>query len=156
LTRTRLIVVSELVATRDTLLVRLMGAGQVLRKAIAELKALSSDAPERVLALPILLRLRLEMPADPAQRTREDEEFFMSTQDIVESLIQQGRNEGRNEGLIEALLALYEARFGTPPADLSEAIHRTRDPATLRDWLQMIGTRSADDVAAVLRASMPR
>jgi hypothetical protein len=37
---------------RDTLLVRLLGAGSVLKQAIAELQALPADAPERRLALP--------------------------------------------------------------------------------------------------------
>jgi hypothetical protein len=114
--------------------------------------------------LPILLQLRLEVPVDPAQRTEDDEEFFMSTQDIVESLIQQGRTEGRNEGrkegreqgMVEALFALYGARFGEPPPELVATVSRTHDPATLRDWLQLIGTRSADDVAAALRTPVPR
>jgi hypothetical protein len=60
---TRLVVVSELPVTRDTLLLRLLGAGRVLNQAIAELKALQAEAPERTLALPILLRLRLEISA---------------------------------------------------------------------------------------------
>ena len=63
---TRLVVVSELPPRRDTLLLRLLGADRVLEKAIAELKALEAAAPERTLALPILLRLRLEVPTDPA------------------------------------------------------------------------------------------
>jgi len=44
---TRLKLVSELPVTRDTLLVRLLGAGSALKKAIAELQALPADAPER-------------------------------------------------------------------------------------------------------------
>src|SRR3954468_10206764 len=82
---TRLVVVSALPVTRDTLLLRLLGAGRVLKQAIAELKALRAEAPERTLALPILLRLRLEVPADSAKRTSDDQEFLMNTQDIVET-----------------------------------------------------------------------
>jgi hypothetical protein len=40
---TRLVVVSELPVTRDTLLVRLLGAGSTLKHAIAELQALPAD-----------------------------------------------------------------------------------------------------------------
>jgi hypothetical protein len=47
---TRLVVVSELPVARDTLLLRLLGAGRVLRQAIPELKALQAEAPERTLA----------------------------------------------------------------------------------------------------------
>src|SRR4051794_28001674 len=81
---TRLVVMSELPVARDTLLLRLLGAGRVLKHAIAELKALQAEAPERTLALPVLLRLRLEVPSDPANRTSDDQEFLMNTQDIVE------------------------------------------------------------------------
>lgn len=81
---TRLVVVSELPVARDTLLLRLLGAGLVLRRAIADLKALDPEAPERLLALPILVRLRLEALADPTHRTSDDQEFLMDTQDIVE------------------------------------------------------------------------
>jgi hypothetical protein len=82
---TRLVVVSELPVARDTLLLRLLGAGQVLKQAIAELKELQEEAPERMLALPILVRLRLEVPTDLSKRTSEDQEFLMDTQDIVEN-----------------------------------------------------------------------
>jgi hypothetical protein len=46
------VVVKELPVTRDTLLLRLLGAGSVLKHAIAELQALPAEAPERRLALP--------------------------------------------------------------------------------------------------------
>jgi hypothetical protein len=98
LTHTYLTVVSELPEARFTLLVRLMGAGRTLTKAIAEIKALPKDAPERVLALPILLRLRFEIAADPHDRTPDEQEVFMSTQDIVENLMAQYREQGIDEG----------------------------------------------------------
>jgi hypothetical protein len=61
---TRLVVVSELPVTRDTLLVRLLGAGSTLRHAIAELQALPEEAPERRLALPVLLLIRPICPRE--------------------------------------------------------------------------------------------
>lgn len=167
LTHTRLVVVAELPETRDTLLVRLMGAGRVLAQAIAELRELPDDAPERTLALPILLRLRLEVPAEPTQRTEDDEEFLMSTQDIVETFIQhhrsealregrdeglrEGRDEGLCEGLREALLDLYAERFGAPPADVVAVVARTRDREILRSWHKRLVTASAEEVLAAIR-----
>jgi hypothetical protein len=53
---TRLVVVNELPVTRDTLLLRLLGAGSVLKQAIAELQALPAETPERMLALPVLVK----------------------------------------------------------------------------------------------------
>jgi hypothetical protein len=91
---TRLVVVSELPVVRDTLLVRLLGAGSVLKRAIAELQALPPEAPERRLALPVLLRLRLTVPTDPVKQTSDDQEFLMNTQDIVETWRREAIQEG--------------------------------------------------------------
>jgi hypothetical protein len=106
------VVVSELPVTRDTLLVRLLvrllGAGSVLKHAIAELQALPAEAPERRLALPVLLKLRLTVPTDPAQQTSDDQEFLMNTQDIVETW----RREAIQEGERKVLLRLLRRRFG--------------------------------------------
>jgi hypothetical protein len=109
---TRLVVVSELPDTRDTLLVRLLGAGSVLKQAIAELQALPAEAPERRLALPILLRLRLTVPTDPAQQTSDDQEFLMNTQDIVETWRREAIQEGLQQGERKVLLRLLRRRFG--------------------------------------------
>ena len=95
----RLVVVSELPVVRETLLLRLLGAGQVLKQAIAELKVLSAAAPERTLALPILLRLRLEVPSDPDKQMSNDQEFLMHTQDIVENWRQEAIQEGVKQGI---------------------------------------------------------
>jgi hypothetical protein len=105
---TRLVVVNELPVTRDTLLVRLLGAGSVLKQAIAELQSLPAEAPERRLALPVLLRLRLAVPTDPAQQTSDDQEFLMNTQDIVETW----RREAIHEGERKLLLRQLRRRFG--------------------------------------------
>lgn len=172
LTHTNLIVVSELPQTQDTLLIRLMGRGRALRRAIHELNELPSDAPERTLALPLLLRLHLEVPADPAERTRDDEEFYMSTQDIVENLIeqsrrqgfqqglekglQQGLEKGRSQELIETLLALYKSRFGEPPRTIAAAVERTRELDVLRGWLAIVATGSSREIAAAIRGQAPR
>jgi hypothetical protein len=112
---TRLVVVSELPVIRDTLLVRLLGAGAVLKQAIAELQALQAEAPERRLALPVLLRLRLTVPTDPAQQTSDDQEFLMNTQDIVETWRREAIQEGLQQGLErerKLLLRLLRRRFG--------------------------------------------
>jgi hypothetical protein len=105
---TRLVVVSELPVARDTLLMRLLGAGSVLKQAIAELQALPAEAPERRLALPVLLRLGLSVPTDPAQQTSDDQEFLMNTEDIVETW----RREAMKDGERKLLLRQLRRRFG--------------------------------------------
>jgi len=158
---TRLVVVNELPIARDTLLVRLLGAGSVLTQAIAELKALPAEASERTLALPILLRLRLTVPSDPAKQTTDDQEFLMDTQDIVDTWrreaiqegVKQGIEEGVKQGLACSLIDLYEVRFGAMPEDIRAVIDDTHDEAaTLRAWVKLAGTRGADDIAAAIRA----
>lgn len=149
---TRLVVVSELPVTRDTLLLRLLGASRVLQQAIAELKALPAEAPERTLALPILLRLRLEIPSDPAKQTNDDQEFFMNTQDIVETWRQEAIQVGIERGITRSLIDIYEVRFGTMPEGLRAVIEDTHDESTLRAWLKLAGTRSADAIAAAIHA----
>lgn len=158
LMRTKIVVVSELPRTRDTLLVRLMGAGRTLKQAIADLRALPQDAPERLLALPILVRLRLEISADPLKQTKSDREFLMNTQDVEKYLqqlhnegLEKGREKGRDEGFAQAVVAAYQARFGAPPAALVAAVERARDHAELERWLQLVITRSADEVSSALR-----
>jgi hypothetical protein len=139
---------------RDTLLVRLIGAGKTLERAIADVRALPSAALERRLALPILIRLRLDIPTDPAKQTTSDREFLMTTTEIdkyLEELEQKGEKKGRGEGLAEGVLLAYKARFGSPPAALVAAVEGAVDHATLQRWLVMVTTRSAEDVAAALR-----
>jgi hypothetical protein len=109
---TRLVVVSELPVEPDTLLLRLLGAGQVLKQAITELKLLRAEDPVRSLALPLLVRLRLEIPTDPAQRTDDDQEFLMQTQDIVETWRQEAIQQGVQQGQCAVLLRLLRQRFG--------------------------------------------
>jgi len=156
---TRLVVVNELPVARSTLLLRLLGAGSVLKQAISELKALGEDEPERKLALPVLLRLRLDIPRDPTKQTTDDEEFLMQTQDIVEAWrreaieegVQEGVKQGLERGLACSLIDVYEARFGAMPDDLRAVIEDTHDEAMLRSWVKLAGTRSADDIAAAIR-----
>ena len=107
---TRLVVVNELPVTRSTLMLRLLGARAVLRQAIAELKALPADAPERMLALPLLVQYRVTAESEPDMRTPEDEEFLMDTAgiaDIVETwrqlAVQEGVVKGFKQGLSQGL-----------------------------------------------------
>jgi len=173
---TRLVVVNELPVTRDTLLVRLLGAGLALKQAIAELKELDAEAPERTLALPILLRLRLTVPSELAKQTTDDQEFLMDTQDIVETWrreavqegvkqgveqgirqgVEQGIRQGVEQGIKQGLVEVYEARFGAMSEDLRAVVDDTDDEPTLVAWLRLAGTRSADEIAAAIRHGRQR
>jgi hypothetical protein len=161
LTRTRIVVVSELARTRDTLLVRLMGARTTLSRAIVDIQALPDDAPERRLALPILVQLRLEITSAPAKQSTIDREFLMNTREVNEYLAaleekgrEEGRKEGREEGREEALAAVlmaYTTRFGAPPPAFVAAVKRADGPAERQRLLALVITKSAAEIAAEVR-----
>jgi flagellar biosynthesis/type III secretory pathway protein FliH len=58
----------------------------------------------------------LTVPTDPAQRTNDDQEFLMNTQDIVETwrreAIEEGVQQGLEQGERKVLLRLLRRRFG--------------------------------------------
>jgi hypothetical protein len=145
---TRLVVVSELPVTRDTLLVRLLGAGSVLKHAIAELLALPDEAPERRLALPVLLDLRLAVPADEAQQTSDDQEFLMRTYPAVEAWHRKAVQEGMEQGERKVLLRQLRRRFG---AEVDGEIER-RVAAARAEQIEIWSDRvlSASTLAEVL------
>jgi hypothetical protein len=90
----------------------------------------------------------LTVPRDPAKQTIDDQEFLMDTQDIVETWRREAIREGIHQGLVE----VYEARFGEMPGDLRAAVDDTDDEPTLLGWLRLVGTRSADEIAAAIRS----
>ena len=158
---TRVIVVSELPRTRDTLILRLMGAGAVLKDAVAELRNLEENAPERGLSLPLLLKLRIEIEQKP-QKTRDEEELLMNAQEIIDAYkaeMEQHRRkaraeglvEGRAEGRIESILRVYTRRFAPPPADVADRIAHMHDLVTLDEWLDLATFGSADDLPRAVR-----
>lgn len=109
--RLRLVVLSELPRTRETLLLRLLGAGVTLRTAMAELMALPPDAWERTTLVPLFIRFRMELPSDPSQRTPEEQEFVMTGQEYIEAFRMEGRVEGRVEGIETVVARQIERRL---------------------------------------------
>ncbi len=82
----RLVVIPELPRTRETLLLRLMGAGRTLREALADFRALSADAPERAVVGPLLVQLQHDLPrmqAITVTLSQEDAEDMMSYEEAV-------------------------------------------------------------------------
>ena len=143
---TRLVVVNELPVARDTLLLRLLGAGAVRQQAIAELRALPAQTQERTLALPVLLRLRLAVPIDPAKQTNDDQEFLMNTQDVVETWrreavqegVEQGVKQGLEQGERKLLLRLLRRRFGNQVDRETELRVAAAPAAQIEIWAERV------------------
>jgi hypothetical protein len=142
---TGLVVLSQLPQTPNTLILRLMGAGRTLKRALAELERLPEDARERHVALPPLLEYRLALLEQPT-RTPEDEEFLMDTHDLVQQLKDEGRHEARQKDL----LTIYRTRFGSVPRKVRAAVERTQDDAALARWVEIFAVRSAAEIIAAV------
>ncbi len=92
----RVVVVSELPATRDTLVLRLLGTGAVRRAALVELLALPRAAWEWGAAVPALVDLRMLLAVDMVTYAAgsEEQEFLMTTQNLYEEWARKVRQEG--------------------------------------------------------------
>jgi hypothetical protein len=95
----RLVVISELPRTRETLLLRLMGARTVFEGAIEDLKSLSPDAVEVRVSLPVLVSLRLTLPTDEDQ-TAEERKFSMDVQKIYDDVVRRAADDGETRGVV--------------------------------------------------------
>lgn len=75
-------------------------------------------------------------PARAAGRGR------LTTQELVEQFIEQGRMQGR----ALAIIYLYEARFGPMPPALRAVVEAMRDPSTLERWNLLAATGTREEV----------
>ncbi len=109
----RLVVTPELPPTRETLLLRMMGADGVLQRALDDLNALPRDAWERAVAEPLvaLIRRDLARMGITLQLTEKDpvHDFKVIKQawEMRKSELRaEGKAEGKAEGLAEGLRPL--------------------------------------------------
>jgi hypothetical protein len=143
LLRIGIIVASELPRERSTILVRIMAGGAALPGALAELGTLPPHAHERDVASMDLLELRRALGSKP-HRTTEEEDFIVSTQNIVEELRDEGRDEGRLTQARVSLRRVLAVRNLAPSPTDEASIDACTDIATLERWLdQALIARSA-------------
>lgn len=143
---TFLVVLRDLPVTRETLPLRLLGAGPTFRQAVAELAALPPDDWEPDALMPVLLAFR----AQNSQSNQEDDMSYAEIDAILDDWDRRVRQKSRNEGVQSALVASYEARFGDIPHALRAAIEAENDRATLMNWVVLFATASADEIAAAV------
>jgi hypothetical protein len=152
----RVVVLSELPRTRDTLLLRLLGKGRMLGEALAELAALPDGTWERSLATPLLVHFKLwrnehatneedDVNTAEIRAWFEDYERKMRSE-YREQGLEEGRAEGRAEGERRLLLRQLRARFGELPAAVVERIEAA-GTADLERWGErLLGARTLDEV----------
>jgi hypothetical protein len=154
-----IVVLRELPRERESLILRLMGAGAVLNEALAELDGLPAEAWERAVAITPLIEARFKIQQDGADEA--EREFLMSTQDLYEECrqkteqigVERGIERGIERNAKQYLLETYETRFGAIPAELRAAVEATHDAPTLHAWFKLVITRSAEEIAAAIHAS---
>jgi hypothetical protein len=129
--RVGIVVASELPRERDTLLVRLMVAGPLLRHAILDLAVLPPDAHERAVAEQILLSLRQAL-TKLAARTAEEEDFVV----IMHKTWEDARSEARTETRASDVLTVLRARGVAVPDAARERILTQKDAERLERWLE--------------------
>jgi hypothetical protein len=181
LLRTYVVVLRDLPATRETLALRLLGAGQSFWRAVEELRDLPADAWEPHAFLPLLLAYRVRISQDPEEASEIDMSYAKKLRDIYDDWerrvqeqseargeekgrtegmkegMKEGRTEGEQAGIRESIEACYRARFGDFPADLRAAVDAMNDVVTLRRWVALCATVPAEDIAAaILPAGQPR
>jgi hypothetical protein len=161
----RVVVLSELPRTRETLLLRLLGKGPTLRDALADLAKLPEDAWERSIVTPLLVHFQLIEHATTEEDTvsAEIRAWFEEYQrklrseahhegvlegrheGLLEGLL-EGREEGRAEGERRALLRLLRVRFGDLPPEMIARVE-VANLGDLERWgARLFAARTLDEV----------
>jgi hypothetical protein len=138
--RLKLAVLTELPRSRETLLVRLMGRGAVRKHALSELLALPRDSWERSAVLPVFARLRFELPPESYNRTAEEEELAVTSQEMVEAL----QREAMEKGAANTIAHQFERRLGRALRD--------EERACVRERIETLGPARVGDVVLDLSA----
>lgn len=147
----RLVVISELPPTRDTLPLRLMGRGATAERAALDLGALPRDAWERRLLAPLVIssQKKIAKAQTSGHLTEEEKELLVNGQKLIDAIEnkgwERGRTEGRQEGLQQGLIHLFTRKLGRPLTD--------RQRATLLRRLDTLGPDRVGDVVLDLDAA---
>jgi Domain of unknown function (DUF4351) len=136
--RLRIVVISELPITRETILLRLLGKGRTLARAMADVKPLPEDAWERSIAVPLLVHFRFDViraASHPEKdMSAEIEAWF---EEYKHQLRSEGHKEGHKEGERQLLLRLLRVRFGDLPAQIVSRV-KTADVNHIERWGERI------------------
>jgi hypothetical protein len=148
----QLVCIGELPATRETILLRLLGRGTVRRNALRELEKLPASAWEKQLAQPWLMRVRFDVPPEVVS-SAEDKEFVMDVHawyaehkrdlraefkrelvpEIKRELVPEIKRELEPElavaqlrGEVKQIAHLFERRMGRPLTSAEREVLTTR------------------------------
>ena len=129
--RMRLVVISELERGRDTLLLRLMGAGRTLHDALEDLRHLPETALERKAMLPTLAQSGMELRMQPGKRKQAEEKRMNDVQWAFDELLRKTAEEGKEQAEARGVKRQFEHRLGRKLM--------VREDKTLRERLSTLG-----------------
>jgi hypothetical protein len=134
----RVVVLAELPRTRETLLLRLLGAGPLLAAALDDLKALPPDAWERSVATPVLVHFGRARHGKLETNEEDDvsAEIRAWFEDYQQQLRAKERGEERAETRAGAVLTVLRVRGIAVPDAARERILAQKDPSLLERWLE--------------------
>lgn len=99
-----IVAIHQLPETPETLWLRILGKGGVQQRAIAQLSALATDDPLRIIALELLYRLQSNLVADtPQELEPEERELIMAIAPLFREQIQAAEQRARAKGLEQGL-----------------------------------------------------
>jgi hypothetical protein len=152
------VVLRDLPETRETVLLRLLGAGATHSRAIKELAALPRDAPERALAVPLLQAFRIQIPPGVYLYDQEDDMEYTEALERLyaeweQQVQQKSREQGMEQGMHEAFVTVYHERFGQMSDDVRAALALVHDKAAFQRLMKTVANLGQDQVDAMIRAA---
>jgi hypothetical protein len=141
----RVVVLSELPRTRETLLLRLLGKGRIFHDALADLARLPEDAWEPGIATPLLVHFQLIEHATTEEDT-VSAEIRAWFEEYKNKLRSEARSEGLDEGKRSLLLRLLRVRFGEVPPAAVARVERA-SMADIERWGErLFSAKTLDEV----------
>ncbi|MEZ4299720.1 MAG: hypothetical protein R3B70_32525 [Polyangiaceae bacterium] len=114
----RLVVLSELPLSRDTLALRLMGRGVTAERAALELAELAAASWERRLLAPLMVNLQKKLANNPPDDlTEEEKELLVNGLKLIEAIEKKGWRQGRSEGKLGVFTHQFARKLGAPLSD---------------------------------------
>ena len=155
-TRIGVVVVPELPRLRETLLLRLMGPAALRDEALAEIRQLGDEAPERNALQRLVGALRHAIRGDTLIPQKEREEFMTAAQAAVERMeariekrgLKRGLKQGVTQGLCCSIQDLWSLRFSAPLSEERVArLLALGDEERLRAALALVARADDGDTA---------
>lgn len=130
-----LVALSELPATRETLLLRLLGSSRLRLAAAQEIRALPAEDPTRRPLLRALAHVKFVLDRDPSAGTDEERDVMSNLLAEFERHEAEVFRRGLTQGKASSILAVFTAR-GLPVSEVARSrILACTDGSILDLWL---------------------